>query len=118
MSRSAPILQDVAATHSGRPVSDLRADPVSWAHALCDVVALARPDVIVSHLDPHLETDALALGDATDIVDALYDVEDLAMLRPVPQGSTSSSTSPHPLRPHRPPRLRARHRRRRASPIR
>lgn len=82
VSRRAPILQDVAARMAERPASDLRQDPVGWAYALRDAVALAKPDLVVSHLDPALEADALPLGDG-DPVDALLDVEDLPGRQPV-----------------------------------
>jgi hypothetical protein len=82
VSRRAPILQDVAARMAERPASDLRQDPVAWAYALRDAVALAKPDLVVSHLDPALEADALPLG-AGDPVDALLDVEDLPARQPV-----------------------------------
>lgn len=65
-----------------RPASDLRSDPVGWAYALRDAIAIANPEAIVSHLDPALEADALPAGDG-DPVDALLDVEDLPSLPPV-----------------------------------
>lgn len=82
MTRSAPILQEVAGRLAERPVSDLRSDPVGWAYALRDAVAIAKPDLVVSHLDPELEAAALPRGEG-DPVDALLDVEDLASLPPV-----------------------------------
>ena len=82
MSRRAPILQEVAGRLAERPPSDLRDDPVGWAYALRDAAAIAAPDLLVSHLDPTLEADALPRGDG-DPVDALLDVEDLPSLAPV-----------------------------------
>jgi hypothetical protein len=82
MTRSAPILQEVAGRLAERPVADLRTDPVGWAYALRDAIAIAKPDLVVSHLDPELEAAALPRGEG-DPVDALLDVEDLASLPPV-----------------------------------
>jgi len=65
-----------------RPATDLRTDPVGWAYALRDAAALAAPDLIVSHLDPALEADAVP-DDGADPVDALLDVEGLAATPPV-----------------------------------
>ncbi len=57
--RLAPILQDVVGRLAAQPIDTRREDPVAWAYALRDVAALARPAVLVSHLDPALEADAL-----------------------------------------------------------
>lgn len=65
-----------------RPASDLREDPVGWAYALRDAAALAAPDLIVSHLDPALEADAVPT-DSDDPVDALLEIESLAATPPV-----------------------------------
>lgn len=65
-----------------RPVADLREDPVGWAYALRDAAALAAPDLIVSHLDPALEVDAVPSGEG-DPVDALLEIESLAATPPV-----------------------------------
>lgn len=67
---------------SGRPAGDLRTDPVGWAYALRDAASLAAPDLVVSHLDPGLEADAVQI-ERGDPVDALLDVEVLAAAPPV-----------------------------------
>lgn len=69
--RTAWVLQEVAAARAGVAVaagagSALRADPVAWAYVLRDAVALAEPDLVLSHWDPALEADALAAGLAGD----------------------------------------------------
>jgi len=85
--RLAPILQDVAARLAGRPAGAWRTDPVGWAYALRDAAGLARADVVVSHLDPALEADALgaALADAGDWADRLADAAPLAETEPAAQ---------------------------------
>jgi hypothetical protein len=59
VSRYAPILQEIAGRIAGEDPSQLRTDPVGWAYALRDAVDLARPDLVVSHLDDRLEADAV-----------------------------------------------------------
>jgi hypothetical protein len=68
----APVLQDVAARVSGQePEQRLRA-PDRWAYAVRDAAALARPDWVVTHVDPGLEAAALAGLDLApdDLLDA------------------------------------------------
>lgn len=84
--RFAPILQAVAVRVSGSPQELRRTDPVRWAYALRDAVALAEPDVVVSHLDPRLEADALLAVAAEregDWVDRVLAAPALAQLAPV-----------------------------------
>jgi hypothetical protein len=72
--RLAPVLQEVAGRLAGRPAGDARREPMQWAYALRDAVGLAHPDMLVSHWDPALESDALAaaIGDGDgDWVDRL-----------------------------------------------
>jgi hypothetical protein len=56
----APVLQDVAARVSGQEPGQRRRAPDRWAYAVRDAAALARPDWIVTHVDPGLEAQALA----------------------------------------------------------
>lgn len=82
--RFAPVLQEVAAQLAGRPATSMRDDPVAWAYALREAVGVVEPDVVVSHLDPTLEHDALAplVAEAADPVDAVLDAAPLAALHP------------------------------------
>jgi hypothetical protein len=82
--RFAPVLDDVAGRLAGRPPGSRREDPVGWAYALRDAVAVADPDVVVSHLDPTVERDALAplLAGGEDPVDAVLDAPPLGGLGP------------------------------------
>ncbi len=79
--RLALALQDVAAVRSGQDGAAARSEPVAWAYALRDAIALAEPELIVAHHDPALEADALltliAAGDG-DWVDRLLDAGPLA----------------------------------------
>jgi hypothetical protein len=83
--RIAWILQEVAAHRAGRAAAELRTDPVGWAYVLRDAIALAQPDLVVSHLDPEIEAEALAMlaaaGDG-DWVDRLMNAPSLAGAAP------------------------------------
>jgi hypothetical protein len=85
VSRYAPILQEVAGRIAGESPLMLRSDPVRWAYVLRDAVALAQPDVVVSHFDDQLEADAvLARGSpGGDWITWLLDAPPLAALPPV-----------------------------------
>ncbi len=67
----APVLQEVAARITGTPADAMRSDPVKWAYALREALALGRPDWIVSHHDTSLEPAALAhaIDEASEIFD-------------------------------------------------
>ncbi len=83
--RIAWTLQDVAAHRAGRTAAELRTDPVSWAYVLRDAIALAEPDLVVSHLDPGIEAETLAALVAAgegDWVDRLMDAPSLAGAAP------------------------------------
>jgi hypothetical protein len=83
--RLAPVLHEVAGRLSGRPAQDARTQPMHWAYALRDAVALAHPDVLLSHWDPDLEADALRAGAAAgdgDWVDRLLNAPRLADCSP------------------------------------
>lgn len=82
--RFAPVLDEVAGRLAGRPAHSRREDPVGWAYALRDAVAICEPDLVVSHLDEAAERDALApLVEDGDPVDALLDAPPLAALEPL-----------------------------------
>lgn len=93
--RIAWTLQDVAACRAGRPPSLRREDPVAFAYLLRDAIALAEPDVIVSHEDPELEADALARivqdGEG-DWVDRLMDGAPVAQTVPAAAAVTLVAT--------------------------
>jgi hypothetical protein len=84
VTRYAPILQAIAGRIAGLDAGLLRTDPVRWAYALREAVELARPDVVVSHLDDRLEVDTvLAAAPAEgDLAGRLLDVPALAELAP------------------------------------
>jgi hypothetical protein len=86
VARTAWVLQEVAAARGGAAsaVGALREDPVAWAYVLRDAIALAAPDVVVSHWDPALEADALVAGQAAgdDWVDRVLDAAPLAETAP------------------------------------
>lgn len=70
----APVLQEIAARISGSSPESMLSSPAKWAYAVRDACELARPDWIVSHFDPRLESTALrdAAGD-------LEEAEDVAL---------------------------------------
>jgi hypothetical protein len=61
-----------------------RTEPTRWAYALREAVALAGPDVLVSHWDPKLEADALraGIGPGDDWVDQMLAAPALAQAPP------------------------------------
>ncbi len=69
----APVLQDVAAGLTGADPALRRDDPVRWAYALRDALALVRPDWVVTHHDLDLEAGDV-LAQAGD-VDAVFDAD-------------------------------------------
>ena len=83
--RFAPFLQDVAGRLASlQPAVALREDPVRWAYALRDAVALAPPALVLSHLDAELEAQALLAGLAADgdWIDRVADAAPLATSGP------------------------------------
>ncbi|WP_205699310.1 uroporphyrinogen decarboxylase family protein [Conexibacter sp. SYSU D00693] len=87
--RIAPVLDEVAARLSGRPRTDRLRDPVGWAYALRDAVAVAEPAVVVSHLDGELEAAALraALAGGAHWSDRLLDAAPLARTAPTAEAA-------------------------------
>ncbi len=83
--RFAPVLQEVAGRLASlEPAAALREDPVRWAYALRDAVALAPAALVLSHLDAELEAQALLAGLAGggDWVDQVADAAPLATSGP------------------------------------